>query len=150
MSFIYETVDYRTTIFCIHLWFAFGVSTSPISRNLLEDSVVSGKHTWSSLNQLEHFISLTKVIDSGAVSNLHWLIQSESQDFCKKYWDQDTFLSCWMWIRKRFPLTRLASILGKQSVETEGNWVLSDIIEPINQDLPEARAISSLFNYVSH
>lgn len=43
----------------------------------------------------------------------------------------------------------LASILGEQNTESEGNWVLSDIIEPINQALPEASAISSLFNYVS-
>lgn len=42
-----------------------------------------------------------------------------------------------------------ASILRKQSIETEGNWVLSDIIEHINQALPEASASSILFNYVS-
>lgn len=42
----------------------------PVTRNPFEDSVVSGKQMWSSLNQAEQVISLTKVIDSGGSQQL--------------------------------------------------------------------------------
>lgn len=150
---MYETIDYRSTIFCIHLCFAFGVSTSLITRNLCEDSVVSGKYMWSSLSQVEHFISLTKVIDSGAVSNLCWLRVS-LKTFARN--TKTKILFFLLNVNKEAFSSDVAGIhlgkksLGKKSIETEGNWALTDIIKPINQALPEASAISSLFNYVSH
>lgn len=81
--------------------------------------MVSRKHTWSNLSQAEHFIPVTTIIDSETVSNLNWLIQRMLRTSARNTESKKLFSL--LNIRKHFPLMLLASILGKQSLETEGN-----------------------------
>lgn len=86
-----------------------------LHQKSIGDSVISGRHTWSSLSHAEHFISLTTVIDSGAVGNWNWLIQSDSKTFARNS-ETKTILFLLNVNRKHFPLTLPVSILRKQSI----------------------------------